>query len=232
MDRIDNHLAVETPEGVEFELELSGITLRTFAFLIDSLIKAAVVMAFSFGLFILGGFGQGLLLLIAFGALWLYGPLFEVFYHGQTPGKKILGIRVVNQDGTPVGWYGAIIRNLLRVVDFLPFGYVAGIIAMVISGKFQRLGDLAGDTVVVYERSAFTEEENRALPPAEPVQLSVVLSPREQEAIVDFSERSSSLGPDRSAELAEILAPMAGAPTGPEAARTLHGVAHRIVRWG
>ena len=144
----------------------------------------------------------------------------------------VFDVRVVNRDGTPVGWYGAVTRNLIRVVDFLPAAYVTGIVSMVISGRFQRLGDLAGDTVVVYDHAGYETTDVGQLPQVEPAKVPVVLQPHEQEAIVDFAERARRLGKGRSEELAEILSPLTDAATKEEATQAVYGLAQRIVRWG
>ncbi len=232
MERVDNRVSVETPEAVEFDLDLAGVIPRTGAWFVDGFLKMLILWGTAFAFFMLEEIGVGLIMLVMFVVMWLYNPLFEVFNQGRTPGKMIFDVRVVNRDGTPVGWYGAIIRNLVRVVDLLPFGYTTGVVAMVMSGRFQRLGDLAGDTVVVYHRGAYSTRDSGQLPDADPVQVPVPLQPHEQEAIVDFAERSRMLGRDRSAELAQILSPMTDATTRPEAVDSVYGVAQRIVRWG
>ncbi len=231
-ERVDNRVGVETPEAVEFELDLAGLVPRGAAWLIDGVLKVVVITVISVPMMVLGDAGGAAMLLLMFALSWLYNPLFEVFNGGRTPGKKALEIRVVNRDGTPVGWYGSIIRNLVRVVDGLPVGYVVGIIAMIVSGRFQRLGDLAGDTVVVYDGEQTATRDIKRLPDAEPIQIPVVLRPHEQEAIVDFAERSRALGRARSSELAGILRPMFDVATSSEAKEQTHGLAQRIVRWG
>lgn len=229
---VDNRLAVETPEAVEFELDLAGILPRGGAWGVDLMIKAAVLWAVTLVAIFLGDLATPVVLLLLFGLNWLYHPLFEVWLDGQTPGKKVFNIRVVNRDGTPIGWYGAIIRNLVRVVDFLPFGYATAVVAMVTSGSFQRLGDLAGDTVVTHHRGAYATRDIAELPDAEPIAVPAVLSPLEQEAIIDFAERSGQFGSDRSAELAEILAELVDAQHPQHARQRVFGLARRIVRWG
>lgn len=231
-DRVDNRVSVETPEAVEFDLDLVGILPRTGAWSIDALIKLfgsiGCCCVFSF----LDQLGVGIVLLTLFFVLWLYNPVFEVFWNGQTPGKKVFGIRVVNRDGTPVGWYGSIIRNLVRLIDIIPFGYQTAAVTMVVSGRFQRLGDVAGDTLVVYDRDPYAERQAGDLPQAEPIQIPVALKPHEQEAIIDFAERSKTLGSARSAEIARVLSPITEATDDREATRAIYGLAQRIVRWG
>lgn len=232
METVDNRVSVETPEAVEFDLDLAGALPRSGAWLVDGVIKIIVGWLLACVFMFFQEIGIGLVLLVMFGMLWLYNPLFEIFMNGQTPGKKVFSVRVVSRDGTPVGWYGAIIRNLVRVVDFLPLLYLTGIFSMIISGRFQRLGDVAGDTLVVYKRGAYATRDPVDLPPAEPVQIPVTLKPHEQEAIIDFAERSQTLGPARSAEIAQILSPITDATDDREATRAIYGLAQRIVRWG
>lgn len=231
-ERVDNRIGVETPEAVEFQLDLAGLGPRAGAWMIDGSAKFVILLGVGMMTALLGELAMPLVLLASFSILWLYNPLFEVFNHGKTPGKAVFDIRVAHSDGTPVGWYGAIVRNLIRVVDFLPFGYVTGIVSMIVSGRFQKLGDLAGDTLVIYERDPQADRSVEMLPDAEPVRLPVQLEPHEQEAIVAYAVRSQQLGRERSAELARILRPVVEAPTDTGAMHQLQGVARRIVQWG
>src|SRR5690606_41981782 len=102
---------------------------------------------------LLGGLGQGLYLVCLFVVVWAYRIVFEVAWNGRTPGKRVLGLRVVGGDGAPVGWLPAIVRHLLRTVDMLPFGYAAGLLTCLCDRHGRRLGDLVADTVVVHVRS-------------------------------------------------------------------------------
>ena len=99
---------------------------------------------------LLGGAGMGLWLILMFLMEWFYPVLFEVLARGQTVGKMALGIRVLCDDGTPVGWYQSTVRNFLKFVDFLPVLYGAGLLSMLLQKDFKRLGDLAAGTLVVY----------------------------------------------------------------------------------
>jgi len=146
---LDTARAVETPEGVTIDLRVAGPVPRALAFAIDFGIRALVYLGLAVGLATLGRFGTGVLLIAFFGLEWFYPVLFEVYGQGATPGKRMLGLRVVHDDGVPVGWSGAMIRNLLRAVDFLPFFYGCGLVSMLLTRDFKRLGDLAARTVVV-----------------------------------------------------------------------------------
>ena len=118
-----------------------------------------------------------------------------------------MGIRVVNANGTPVGWTGSLIRNLIRNIDALPGCYLFGFISVMLSEKFQRLGDLAAATLVVYETRAAARKKAFDIAP---LPLRVPLSPEEQQAIVSFAERTPELTDDRADELAATVAPVFG----------------------
>ena len=91
--------------------------------------------------------------LLSFVAFFGYGVLFETLASGRTPGKRITGLRVIRSGGRPVGFTASAIRNLVRLIDFLPFSYAVGIASVLFSARNQRLGDIAAGTLVVRERS-------------------------------------------------------------------------------
>src|SRR5690348_3313750 len=140
------------------------------------------------GASLLGRAGGGVVLLTAFFVEWLLPASFEAMWHGQTPGKRAMGLRVLNDDGTPVQWPGALTRNLLRAADFLPVAYGVGLLAMLCNRDFKRLGDLAAATVVVYEPEK--RAATRKLAEAPPVPPPFALSLQEQRALLDLAERS------------------------------------------
>jgi uncharacterized RDD family membrane protein YckC len=155
--------------------------------------------------------GAGLLLLIAFVLQWGYFALFEAFAGGQTPGKRLLGLRVLEAGGEPITFVDAVLRNLLRAADLLPFGYAAGLASMLIDARFRRLGDLvAGTIVIVEDRARVTEPLSIAPPTEEEAQhlpARVVLDADELRAVETFLRRAPMLG----AALATALAnPIAG----------------------
>ena len=221
-DLLDTRRYLETPEGVEVAVDMAGPLARGWAWLIDGAIRGFAHMWAAAFLSFLGELGMGLLLLWLFLIEWFYPVVFEAIW-GATPGKMLLGLVVLHDDGTPVGWGAALIRNLLRFVDHLPMLPLFGLVSMGLSTDFKRLGDHAAGTVVAYRhRSASPPElpEVPAVPP--PIPLAV----HEQRAIVDFAQRSRSWSDARQTELAEHLAPVVGGP-GPVAARRLQGLA----RW-
>ncbi len=200
MERIDTVHTFETPEGVDLALHVAGPVPRALAFVLDALLRYGALLALAIVLLPLGGLGVGVLLILTFLAEWLYPVLFEVT-RGQTPGKKAMGLTVVHQNGTPVTWPSSLIRNLLRVVDFLPLFYGLGAISMLVDHRFRRLGDLAAGTLVVH---APAERVAAALPDRPPLAPPVPLGLEEMRAIIDFAERAD-LAPERRAELAGLL---------------------------
>tara|TARA_R110002096_G_scaffold86020_5_gene198352 strand:+ start:14689 stop:15372 length:684 start_codon:yes stop_codon:yes gene_type:complete len=202
---LDTTHNIGTPEGVELKLPAAGLAPRSLAWLIDAMIKytAVFVMMIVLGLF--GKFGSGVSMIALFLLLWFYNVLFEVFNNGATPGKRALGLRVMNINGTPVDWSGSLIRNLIRFVDALPGCYAFGCTSVLLTKNFQRLGDLAAGTFVIHQpKKSIASKPNNA----KPVAVILPLSLDEQHAIVSFGERASSLNTERSAELAKILQPV------------------------
>jgi hypothetical protein len=138
-----------------------------------------------------------------FAVNWLYPVVFELLPGAATPGKRMLGLHVLMADGLPITPAGCLIRNLLRVVDFLPLMYGFGILCVLLRRDARRLGDLAGGTLVAYLPE---------LPPAgafaagEPIQPVSPLSLRQQAAITAFSWRAARLTPDRAEEIAQLAA--------------------------
>jgi hypothetical protein len=125
---------------------------------------------------------------------------------------------VLHDDGTPVDWPAALVRNLLRAVDFLPIGYALGLTAMLINRDFKRLGDIAAGTVVVYRAAAHRPVP---IPAAAPVPAQRPLELGEQRTILDFAERCPTLTPERAREIAELAVPVSGAAPGHETERLL-----------
>lgn len=208
-----------TPEHIAFEFRLAGPAARAEAWLIDGLIRAGVLVACMMPIQLLsGGFGVGLLLLLWFVLDWLSGGLCEWLWHGQTPGKRTMGIKVVGVDGLPAGFGPCLLRNILRWADGLPFvgplpTFAAGLVAVVCSPSFQRLGDLAAGTLVIYTdrrlppRSAVQQESAaNELAQRLPPELATVVDGQTARAIAAFVARRRQFHPQRRAELAEHLA--------------------------
>jgi len=177
-----DQLNIDTPEQVELEFAVAGIGSRFVAVLIDHLVQFGLF--FIFGILAAVLFGSianrinllGKWIFAAFIALnflliWGYFTLFEAFWHGQTPGKHIMKLRVIKDSGRQITLFEAMSRNLLRIIDYLPALYLTGVIAMLCTKRHQRLGDLAAGTIVVHERSdeqPLLIERGTSIMPAQP----------------------------------------------------------------
>jgi uncharacterized RDD family membrane protein YckC len=174
---LENELVIETPEHVELRFVLASLGNRFLACAIDHTIQlAAVLMVFLMAEAI--GYGvqrwsttfavQTVLagaILINFVLVFGYFVFFESWWNGQTPGKRWLGLRVISEDGRPVTFFQATVRNLIRLIDMMPAAailpsYFVGILSVFLNPRNRRLGDLAGGTVVVRERGWTTGGSN------------------------------------------------------------------------
>lgn len=200
---LDTRYQVETPEGIDLHLRPAGLVPRALAFAIDLAIRGLILSATFIVLGLLGQFGMGLGTILLFLVTWWYMVLFEVLNQGRSPGKQMLGLRVVHDDGTPIGWAASLTRNLLRFVDILPFGYTLGIISCLNHPAFKRLGDIAAGTLVVYRDAPLSKP---LLADAEPLPAPFPLNLDEQRAVLGFAERGGQLSAARCAELAALLA--------------------------
>ncbi len=159
-------LVVITPENAEIRVPLAGTFSRAAAFFHDFCLQMIglfflqiVVMIifdkvrYSFFSHLSRDFFDGLNMLIVF--LWIYGyyPYFELCNNGQTPGKKAHGIRVIGSNGQKVRLFGSLLRNFLRIADFVPFFFLAGLFSSLMTDRNQRLGDIFAGTVVIREEN-------------------------------------------------------------------------------
>ncbi len=173
-DFLDQVYEIDTPENVTFAHEVAGIGNRFIAALLDSAIIGGSLFLLNVillvGLGVLGsnlpdqsldmdtpgwieGFLIALYALINFLIFWGYYVFFEYVWNGQTPGKRAVKIRVLRTDGNPAGFIEVVLRNLVRIVDFLPGGYGLGLLVMFFNRQARRLGDFAAGTFVVKERA-------------------------------------------------------------------------------
>ena len=168
-DYMREEYTIETPENVSFGYEVAGIGNRFVGALIDALILGAVLTLLgiltSVVLGITEGFANitlntnelswagGLVLaistLVNFLLFWGYFAVFELVWNGQTPGKRVARTQVIRSDGSAVGFLGVAVRNLVRIVDFLPGGYLVDLVTMLLNRRARRLGDFAAGTLVV-----------------------------------------------------------------------------------
>ena len=160
---LDATLDVETPEQVVVSYTLAGIGTRGAAALIDLLLLLILVGTLWYGTSSLpklmpglrdfgGGWLTAVIIIGQFVLIWGYFVAFEAIWDGQTPGKRLLGLRVVRNGGGGVDIGASAARNVIRVIDFLPLGYFVGMITIVANQRNQRLGDLVAGTIVVRER--------------------------------------------------------------------------------
>ena len=166
---MDNRYTIDTPENIEFGYDIAGIGSRFLAAMIDTfligvaeviilLVVGLAVQSLSLAESILTAAGA----LLGFVVLWGYYVAFELAWNGQSPGKRVLGLRVVRDGGRPITIIASVIRNLIRIIDFLPFLYGIGVVAMVADRRSRRLGDLAAGVLVVRERAEVTLESLNA----------------------------------------------------------------------
>lgn len=201
---LDTQISVETPEGVDLHAETAGVVSRTLAFSIDFAIRLTIIFILFLAISWTGAGGLGVIFIVWFLLEWFYPVFFEVTHNGQTIGKKAMSIKVVNQDLTPIRFGSSLIRNLLRAADFLPFMYVFGIIAMVLNKNFQRLGDMAAGTIVIY-----TEEETidiNSLNDITPIAPTHRMNADLQSAFINFALNRGNLSEARQVEIAQIIA--------------------------
>lgn len=224
---LDTLKAIETPEGIDLLLRPAGPVPRALAYVLDLALRALLYLGLLLVVAPFGGAGAGVFLVALFLLEWLYPVLFEVLGRGQTPGKRALGLRVLAQDGTPVGWGASLLRSLLMAADFLPAFHAAGLVSMLLQRDSRRLGDLAAGTLVVYAEERL-DPAARVRTDDPPVPAPVPLSLEEQQAVASFGERSGGLSPERGQELADLLHPLTGT-RGPEGLARLRGIAAYVV---
>ena len=150
-----NTLLIKTPEGIAFSLLLAGPVTRCLAWLVDlgCIVGASILIGFllSFLRWISLDLGRAISVLAYFLLQVGYGIAMEWLWRGQTVGKRLLRLRVMDAQGLRLQFSQVVIRNLLRFVDMLPAFYLVGGLACLISRRAQRLGDFAANTIVVYQ---------------------------------------------------------------------------------
>jgi uncharacterized RDD family membrane protein YckC len=199
-------LIIETPEQIALEFLSAGIGSRFLALALDTLLQlalaiAVLVIALLINVIVSQGWptatiwAAAFVLMVWFLLYFGYFMLFEIRWSGQTPGKRLVGLRVLAASGRPATPYEIAIRNLVRIVDQFPGVYAVGILTVLVTAHQQRLGDLAAGTVVVHERAAAPPNEVSS-------GTSMVVGPgtrltSEEFVIVDhFLERRRDLDPE------------------------------------
>jgi uncharacterized RDD family membrane protein YckC len=223
-------MSIATPEGLVLDVVLAGAGSRFIAALLDTLLRLGILLAVLIAMGIgeaPNGFVGAVGIVLVFVLLFVYDVAFELAMGGQTPGKRWTGLRVTTTSGGAVGLGASLVRNLLRVVDFLPASYLVGIVLVAVTSKHQRVGDLVAGTIVVRERreelappppvlfDGFATQELRAWD-VSAVTAEEVLAARR------FLERRATLDPQArmrlSVQIAERLRPKVVLPVEPPSA--------------
>jgi uncharacterized RDD family membrane protein YckC len=213
---------ISTPENVDLHLELAGAAARIWAAFLDILIMAVAIFSISLVLIVAGGFisslpiaqaaKSGIVAWLSFIYIFLlaitttgYFIYFEGKWQGQTPGKRVMHIRVIEANGQPIGWSAAFIRNLLRIVDNIA---LIGVLFLIFDRHERRIGDLAAGTLVIRERQtslADTSLKLRSLTPPlsfiDPGQLST----KDFNLLSNFLKRREAMTFDSRAVLAKEM---------------------------
>jgi len=210
---------VLTPERVSLQYDIAGIGSRGAAALVDTALQAialtvalvGITAAFVTSTTTLGGRGSGatallvgLYALATFVVTAGYFMLFEILWNGQTPGKRLVGLRVIRENGYPIRPIDAVIRNLVRIVDWLPLIYGVGVLTMLLNTRSRRLGDFASGTIVVREGSRGGGSMPRLSVEGEP--RGVRLANPDATLVRDFLLRRGAMHPRARSELARRLA--------------------------
>ncbi|MCL2293592.1 MAG: RDD family protein [Spirochaetes bacterium] len=206
----DTSLSVQTPEGIEFILFPAGFLIRACSYFIDLLIQFTFIfIATLFISTLIAMVGTWFWMLLLFGVNWFYHVFFEIFSKGQSPGKKILGLRVVRSDGSPINPGASFLRNLLRFADTFLFLYTIALLCMSLSRGFRRLGDWIADTLVVYtiNSSPFSMRFDMSwLSKYETIAPLQNLSYEEKQTILMFARRYPLMSSARADEIARNYA--------------------------
>lgn len=216
--QLDTTIEIVTPENIAFRYHVAGPFRRLPAFLLDVVLQTLIwwaggaLLAMLFSAVGLAGLGFGFWLILWFVLSWFYGGLFETYWNGQTPGKRMMRIRVIASDGQPINGLQAVLRNLLRAIDAQPlFTYQLGLFSAMMNDRFQRLGDLASGTmVVVDERERFRGilqiDEPGVLRLAREIPATFQATPSLARTLAAYAERRLYFPVPRRIEIARHLA--------------------------
>ncbi len=215
---MDDLYTIDTPENIEFAYDVAGIGSRFLAAIIDTalILIAEGLVLYVFGLAVgvitlADSILTAIAALLGFAILWGYYIIFELLWNGQSPGKRMIGLRTVREGGRPITFVSAAIRNFIRIVDFMPVFYGIGVLVMFIDRRARRLGDLAAGTLVVKERRMVSLESLTTIPvPASassPVLPNIhLLNDQDYNLIQEFLRRRNELGREPRMRLGAQLA--------------------------
>ncbi len=170
----DEKIHIDTPENVVFGYNVAGMGSRFLAGLLDMILIMILMMAANLTLYVVlraldasawgltGNWLWAVFGLLSFFIFWGYYLFFEMVWNGQSPGKRKLGLRVIRIDGSPITFIESLIRNLIRLFDFLPAYYGVGVVTMFINSQTRRLGDLVAGTLVVHDRPVTLDSLGRS----------------------------------------------------------------------
>lgn len=225
---LDTVVAAETPEGNLLELRPAGLTPRFYALLLDWAIRLAILYVALLAAAFMAGIGIAFWLILLFALEWLYPIAFELTPRAATPGKRVMRLKVVMDNGLPITPAASVTRNLLRAADFLPFGFGFAIVSMLLRADSKRLGDIAAGTMVVHQPRPLPKpvlDNVAALAPARP------LRPEDGAAVMALAARAPRLTRERLDELAALAAMVSGdqGRSGPAVTRRVLGVAQWLL---
>lgn len=233
---MDRTLEIRTPESIAFSYELAGLGSRFLALIVDQAIQIVVIVAIFAGILLAASrvaghpvkqvisqqaaesIAIGIIVAIVFLVLFGYFIAFEALWNGQTPGKKLVGLRVVRDGGYPIDFGASLIRNLIRVGEQLVFYYLISAISALISPENKRIGDIAAGTIVV--RDARLSEPRNLSRSQEPAYAPTAYLDGDERALIKrFLERRDALTAKRRYELASQIAARVRNRVPPELAR-------------
>ena len=224
---MNEQVSVETPEQIDINFQQAGIGSRFYAALIDTVLLTLISLVgyyvnrrFIYELGdIVGNWLGALGGILVFALFWGYYIVFEVTTNGQSLGKRVLGLRVIKEGGYPIGFADSAIRNLVRIVDFLPFLYGVGLLCMLLNRNWLRLGDLAAGTLVIKttrteskltSRGSQADNRSISIPPREFIYTAwiqpVLVTEAEMRVIREYLARRATLSGPRRLELARTIA--------------------------
>ena len=218
-NQLDTVIRIVTPENIAFSYQLASFSQRAWAYCIDMMVLGFIVMLIGCGLLFLvsylffpGGLALAILMITVFFLYWFLGAFFETIWNGQTPGKRLLGIRVLSTEGQPINSFQAFIRNIMRLADLQPLGCGGIAFAVMLCNKrFQRFGDLLCGTMVIVDENTYGRHElvqfkhpdifrvTEQLPP-------IALPSETLKALALYVHRRKAISPRRREHIAALLA--------------------------
>lgn len=217
MATIQDELQLTSTDATEVNLPIAGTGSRSYAFLIDWHIRFVLALAWLIGMAALFGLLQGqgfwdglfdragslafyVVILPPALLYFLYHPVLEIALKGRTPGKRTAGIRIVTVEGQTPDLSALLIRNIFRLIDSLPLFYVVGLICVLLSARQVRIGDMAADTLLAYEKKLTSDAFRRFATPGDGT-----LDLPTMEVAQDLLNRWKTLAPDKRSQIAAKL---------------------------